>query len=64
MTLPSDFPVAQRKIGFEWTDPSCATRIKEVLAEKPRLTLADAMALQNDDYCRKRASPHEAGFAP
>ena len=50
MNLPSDFPVAQRKIGFEWTDPSRATRIKEVLAGKPRLTLADAMALQNDDY--------------
>ena len=50
MNLPSDFPVAQRKVGFEWTDSSRAIRIKEVLAGKPRLTLADAMALQNDDY--------------
>ena len=50
MNLPPDFPVAERKIGFEWTDPSRATRIKEVLAAKPHLTLADAMALQNDDY--------------
>jgi penicillin amidase len=50
MNLPSDFPVAQRKIGFEWMDPSRATRINEVLAGKPRLTLADSMSLQNDDY--------------
>ena len=44
MNLPADFPAAERKIGFEWTDPSRATRIKEVLAGKPHLTLADAMA--------------------
>jgi penicillin amidase len=50
MNLPPDFPIAERKIGFEWTDPSRATRIKEVLATKPHLTLADAMALQNDDF--------------
>jgi penicillin amidase len=50
MNLPPDFPIAERKIGFEWTDRSRATRIKEVLAAKPHLTLADAMALQNDDF--------------
>lgn len=50
MNLPADFPVGERKIGFEWTDPSRAARIKEVLAATPHLTLADAMALQNDDY--------------
>ena len=50
MNLPPDFPIAERKIGFEWADPSRATRIKEVLAAKSHLTLADAMALQNDDY--------------
>ena len=60
MNLPSDFPVAQRKIAFEWTDPYHALHIKEVLAGKPRLTLADAMALQQ---CCKCASPHEAGFS-
>jgi len=50
MNLPPDFPIAERKVGFEWTDRSRATRVKEVLAAKPRLTLADAMVLQNDDY--------------
>src|SRR5436190_7926306 len=50
MNLPPDFPIAERKIGFEWTDRSRATRLQEVLAEKSRLTLADAMALQTDDY--------------
>ena len=50
MNLPPDFPIAERKIGFEWTNRSRATRIKEVLATKPRLTLADAMTLQNDDF--------------
>jgi penicillin amidase len=50
MNLPADFPIADRKIGFEWTDRSRATRIKEVLAAKPHLTVADAMALQNDDF--------------
>ena len=50
MNLPPDFPIAERKVGFEWTDRSRATRIKEVLAANSRLTLADAMALQTDDY--------------
>jgi penicillin amidase len=49
MNLPPDFPIAERKIGFEWTDRSRATRIKEVLAANSHLTIADAMALQNDD---------------
>jgi penicillin G amidase len=50
MNLPADFPIAERKIGFEWADRSRATRVKEVLAANPRLTIADAMALQNDDF--------------
>jgi penicillin amidase len=54
MNLPPDYPVAERKIGFEWADRSRITRIKEVLGAKTRgdsrVTLADAMALQNDDF--------------
>jgi penicillin amidase len=50
MNLPPDFPIAERKIGFEWIDRSRATRIKEILAANSRLTIADAMALQNDDF--------------
>src|SRR5579863_1932635 len=49
MNLPSDYPIAERKIGFEWSDPARWQRIVEVLRAKPKLTLADAMDLQNDD---------------
>ena len=49
MNLPSDYPVSMRKIGFEWSDPARWQRIVEVLQAKPKLTLADAMDLQNDD---------------
>jgi penicillin amidase len=50
MNLPPDFPIAERKIGFEWADRSRATRVKEVLAANSRQGIADAMALQNDDF--------------
>jgi penicillin amidase len=46
--LPREYPAEQRKIAFEWTDPSRATRIKEVLAADPKVSLADSMALQVD----------------
>jgi Penicillin amidase len=39
MNLPSDFSVVERKIGYEWTDPSRATRIEEVLAASQILLL-------------------------
>jgi penicillin amidase len=48
MNLPAGYPNAQRKISFEWTDPSRITRIEEVLAATPKATLADSMALQTD----------------
>jgi len=49
MNLPSDYRIAERKIGFEWSDPARWQRIVEVLQSKPKMTLADAMDLQNDD---------------
>ncbi|MBV8913931.1 MAG: penicillin acylase family protein, partial [Acetobacteraceae bacterium] len=50
MNLPQDYPIDQRRIGFDnWADPARWQRIMEVLASKPRLTLADSMNLQNDD---------------
>jgi len=48
MNLPSDYPVAARKLGFEWEDPSRHRRIEEVLASKLKVSLADSMRLQND----------------
>ncbi len=49
MNLPAGYPVAERKIGFEWSDPARWQRIVEILQSKPKMTLADAMDLQNDD---------------
>ncbi len=46
--LPADYPVAQRLISYEWTDPSRIDRISEVMAAKPKFSLEDAMALQTD----------------
>ena len=48
MNLPAGYP-AEHKIGFEWTHPSRFLRLQEVLSRNDKLTLADAMALQNDD---------------
>ena len=50
MNLPADYPVAERKVGFEWSNPARFLRVDEVLAAKPKLTVADAMALQTDPY--------------
>lgn len=49
MNLPADYPVAERKVGFEWADSARWQRINEVLAANTKVTLADAMDLQNDD---------------
>ncbi|MCM2502160.1 penicillin acylase family protein [Aureimonas altamirensis] len=49
MNLPDDFPVAEKPIGFEWANPSRYERIVEVLSANDRMTLKDAMDLQNDD---------------
>jgi len=49
MNLPEGYPVAERKIGFEWADSARWQRIAEVLKAKDKMTLADAMDLQNDD---------------
>ncbi|HZR77221.1 penicillin acylase family protein [Bradyrhizobium sp.] len=49
MNLPADYPVTERKVGFEWADPARWQRIVEVLQSKPKMTLADVMDLQNDN---------------
>lgn len=48
MNLPAGYPNEQRKVSFEWTDPSRITRIEEVLTRTPRATLQGSMALQTD----------------
>ncbi|MFM8820983.1 MAG: penicillin acylase family protein [Phenylobacterium sp.] len=48
MNLPAGYPVAERKVGFEWSNPSRLQRIDEVLGAGRPISLADAMALQTD----------------
>jgi penicillin G amidase len=45
MSLPKDYPIAERKVGFEWSDSARWQRIVEVLSAKKKLTLPDAMDL-------------------
>jgi penicillin amidase len=46
--LPAGYPAEERKVAFEWTDPSRASRIKEVLAADGKVSLLDSMKLQGD----------------
>lgn len=50
MNLPDGYPNEQRKVSFEWTEPSRIARIKRVLGSKPKLSLEDSMALQTDTH--------------
>lgn len=49
MNLPEGYPVAERKVGFEWSDAARWQRIVEVLKANDKFSLAAAMDLQNDD---------------
>ena len=59
MNLPAGYPAAERKVGFEWSDPTRINRIKAVLRANAHVSLADAMALQMDatstEACRLKA---------
>jgi penicillin amidase len=46
--LPAGYPAEERKVAFEWTDPSRADRIKEVLRADTKVSLLDSMRLQTD----------------
>ena len=50
MNLPTGYPMDQRKISFEWADPTRIVRIKDVLGKNPKVSLADSMALQTDSH--------------
>jgi penicillin G amidase len=49
MNLPPDYPYKEKKLGFEWSDPSRHQRIDEVLSRLPKVSLEDSMRLQNDE---------------
>ena len=46
--LPAGYPADERRIAFEWTDPSRAARIREVLQADPQVSILDSMMLQAD----------------
>ena len=48
MDLPSDYPYKERKLGFEWANPSRHVRIEEVLKSLLKVSIEDSMKLQND----------------
>ncbi|MCZ6889411.1 MAG: penicillin acylase family protein, partial [Gammaproteobacteria bacterium] len=48
MNLPDDYPVDERRVGFEWSSPWRHQRIFDVLARQPEHTIEDALALQRD----------------
>jgi penicillin amidase len=48
MNLPADYPYKDRKLGFEWTNPSRHQRIDEVMSAASKLGMEDSMRLQND----------------
>lgn len=48
LNLPTDYPYTDRRVGFVWYDPARFNRITEVLEGKPRLSLQESEALQND----------------
>jgi len=48
MNLPAGYPYAERKLSFEWSERSRATRIMEALSDNRSHGLSDSMALQCD----------------
>jgi len=48
MNLPADFPIAERRVGFEWSAPWRYRRLWEVLESQDAHTLQDSLALQRD----------------
>ncbi len=50
MPFPTDYPIADRRVGFEWVPDDRYRRIVDVLGATPVLSLADSVALQHDTY--------------
>ncbi len=48
MNLPAGYPYKERKIGFEWTNPSRHMRLVELMQQKSRISIEDSMRMQND----------------
>ena len=48
MNLPEDYPYRERKLGFEWSNPSRKQRISQVLSASSGVTMEDMLRLQTD----------------
>jgi len=48
MNLPPDYPIAERRVGFEWSAPWRYRRLWEVLESQDQHTLQDSLDLQRD----------------
>ncbi len=48
MNLPAAYPIDERRVGFEWTDPWRYRRLWEVLEAQPEHSLVDSHELQRD----------------
>ena len=48
MNLPEDYPYRERKLGFEWSNPSRKQRISQVLSASSGVTMEDMLRLQRD----------------
>ncbi len=48
MNLPADYPIDERRIGFEWSERSRINRIDAVLGGQKKHTLDQSKALQTD----------------
>jgi len=46
--IPEGYPAKERKLGFEWTNPSRHQRAHEVLGALRKISLEDSERLQND----------------
>ncbi|MBL0141660.1 MAG: penicillin acylase family protein [Betaproteobacteria bacterium] len=46
--IPEGYPAKERKLGFEWTNPSRYQRVNEVLGALPKVSIEDSERLQND----------------
>ena len=48
MNLPLGYPYRERKLGFEWPPSDRHSRLSEVLGRGAKVSIEDAMRLQND----------------
>lgn len=46
--IPDAYPARERKLGFEWTNPSRRDRVHEVLGGLKKISIEDSQSLQND----------------